>query len=197
MIIAIKGFMGSGKTTISNMFFEKYHFNKINADDIVSKIYNEDIEIIEKIQQEFELNKNNDLKNELKNLLSNQPEKIKELEEIINPKVEEKINQQIKECQTKQINCIIECQNIHELNVEYDYEILAYASKKTLVERIIKRDNRTVEEIDFFLKKQEKSQLKIQKHKQYTINTEENLKIFEQLEKIMEVINGDYNWKNS
>ncbi len=39
MIIALKGYMGTGKTTISKIICKEYDFEVINADEIVQKMY--------------------------------------------------------------------------------------------------------------------------------------------------------------
>lgn len=196
MIIVVRGLMGSGKTYLSKLLKYQFDFEVINADQIVADLYENDSLIISKINQEFGLVGEKVNKKDLLDLIREKPERLKKIEGIINNRVREEIVNLIDTYKPKDI--IIECQNIDDLNLEFDYEILAYATKKAIIERIKNRDNRSVKEIELFLQKQEKKQLKIQKHKQFTINTEvEEEELKENLEKIMEIINADYDWKNS
>lgn len=194
MIIALKGYIGSGKTTVSQLLKEQYDFQVINADYIVQQLYLNNQTLIQQVNDLFQIQDTIIDKNKIKPIIQKKPEILLQLEKIVNPYVEEEINQLLATPQKE--NIVIECQNIDDIQVEYDYAILCYAPKNELIKRIKQRDNRSEEEINQLLAKQE--QYSFVKKRQYTINTnqsEENIK--EQLEQIKEILDVDQNWKNS
>lgn len=183
MKIAIKGFIGSGKTTISNKFSSKYNYKEINADKLVAKIYDEEL-----LKDELILTFGVYKKTDIKEIVFSNKDKLKELENIIHPKLQIMIEDEITD------DCIIDAQIIDKLNIKYDYEILCFCSKEEIIKRVLKRDDRTDAEIIKILKIQE--EFRIQKKKQYVLNTEGE-DIDDDLDKIKEMMENDKNWENS
>ncbi len=180
MKIAIKGYIGSGKTTISNIIKNEFDFFIINADDIVEKLYQNDEVLKEEIVKKMNLSKFD--KKELSNVVFSNEEKLKELEEIVHPILKSKIMSFIK----KYENVIIDCQVIDKLNIDVDGEIIVYATKEEIIKRVGNRDNRSLEEINNILKLQEK--FDITKNRTYIIDSQkEDFEILEDLKKILKL----------
>ncbi len=180
MKIAIKGYIGSGKTTISNIIKNEFDFFIINADDIVEKLYQNDEVLKEEIVKKMNLSKFD--KKELSSVVFSNEEKLKELEEIVHPILKSKIMSSIK----KYENVIIDCQVIDKLNIDVDGEIIVYATKEEIIKRVGNRDNRSLEEINNILKLQEK--FDITKNRTYVIDSQkEDFEILEDLKKILKL----------
>ncbi len=184
MKIAIKGYIGSGKTTISNMIKNEFGFFIINADNIVNELYENDEVLKQKIVKEFNLSKFD--KKELSNVVFSNEEKLKKLEDIVHPILKSKILFFIK----KYENVIIDCQVIDKLDIDVDGEIIVYANKEVIIKRVKNRDNRSLEEINKILKLQEK--FVINKNRTYVIDSQkEDFEIVEDLKKILKLFENN------
>ncbi len=164
MRIAIKGYIGSGKTTISNLIKKEFDFFIINADDIVDELYQKDEKLKEEIKLKMNLKEFN--KKELAAIVFSNEEKLKDLEEIVHPILTVKIKDLI----SKYENVIIDCQVIDKLDLEIDGEIIVFADKKTIIDRVQKRDSRTIKEIENILNIQE--EFMVLKNRTYVIDSE-------------------------
>ncbi len=183
MKIAIKGYIGSGKTTISNLIKKEFDFFIINADDIVDELYQNDETLKEEIKTKMNLEKF-DKKELAKKVFSNK-DKLKELEEIVHPILVKKIE----ELSLEYENVIIDCQVIDKLKIELDGEIIVFADKETIIKRVQKRDDRSKEEIENILKIQEG--FNILKNRTYVIDSEKDVDdIIEDLKKILKLFDN-------
>ncbi|MGL5021374.1 MAG: dephospho-CoA kinase [Mycoplasmatales bacterium] len=187
MIIAIKGLIGSGKSTIANLLEEKHNFHVVNCDKIVHEMYSNDNDLTNKIVKTFNLEVF-DTK-VLGSIVFNDVDKLKELEKIVHPL----LNFKCQEIIDLYENVVIDCQIIDKLEIEYDLSILATASIDIIIDRVSKRDNRTIEDIKKIIKIQEQNYL-LEK-RMYAVNTEENIE--DVLDKIIRSFNANKNWENS
>ncbi len=106
MKIAITGYIGSGKTTISNLIKKEFDFFIINVDDIFNELYQSNEILKEEIKTKMNLEKFD--KKELANKVFSNKDKLKELEKIVHPILEKKIE----ELSLEYENVIIDCQVI-------------------------------------------------------------------------------------
>ena len=83
LLVGITGSIGMGKSTVANMF-KDHGFGVYNADDTVHYIYENDEEVINKIEAKFPGTINNGVVNRiaLRDLLNKDPSQFKDLEEI-------------------------------------------------------------------------------------------------------------------
>ncbi len=178
MIIAIKGYIGTGKSTVSKIIANTYGYKYINADEVVANLY-EDKNIQEDVCSILDLDFFS--KKEIGNIVFKNIDKLNNLEAYIHPKLEKKLNDFILENKN---NVVIDCQVIDKLNVIHDFEILCVCSKDTILNRIKNRDRRETDEIESILKIQE--QFIVQHSKVLPINTnldEDGIK--EQIDKVL------------
>lgn len=135
MRYAITGSIGTGKTTIANIFRER-GYNVYDADKIVHELY-EDKKILKEVEKIFPsafcdgvMNKN-----KIADIIFNDNNKKKELEDLIHPLVRKKIEEID--------NAIIEVPLLFESKMEdiFDKTILVYCKKDEQIERLIKRNN--------------------------------------------------------
>lgn len=185
ILIGITGIMGSGKTTIANIF-KKFNIPVIDADEISRKVtkkngsaYN-DIIInfgLEILTSDGEINRK-----KLAKIVFNDANKRKLLENIIHPLVEKERNKIINEIKQKNPNAIIalDIPLLYEAGLEktVDYVICAYADVDTAYERVKTRDN--ISKDDFIQRL--KNQLPIEekaKRSDFVIDTRKNLEQIE------------------
>ena len=187
MIIAIKGLIGSGKSTIANLLEEKHNFHVVNCDKIVHEMYSTDLDLTNKIVDTFNLDVF-DTK-VLGSIVFNDVDKLKQLESIVHPLLSIKCQEII----DLYDDVVIDCQIIDKLDIDYDLSILATASIDTIIDRVSKRDNRSVEDIKKIIEIQK--QVYLLEKRMYAINTEEN--IDDVLVKIIRSVNANKNWENS
>ena len=104
MILGITGSIGSGKTTAAKLF-SKYHFNRIDADEIGHELLKSNKNLKNKIIKDFgkEIlgkNKNIDRKR-LGDIVFNDRNKLKKLNTLMHPLIITEIKNQIKKIQNK------------------------------------------------------------------------------------------------
>ena len=149
-IIGLTGGIGSGKSTILNLF-QKLGIKTYNADESANQIINSDKETINSLKSVFgdSIYENGILnKKKLSRIVFNNSEKLNLLNSIIHPKVKLDFN---KFCEKNMNDLYIvkEAALIFDINSEdfYDKIILVIAPLEDRIERVIKRDKTTREKV--------------------------------------------------
>lgn len=185
LLIGITGIIGSGKTTIANIF-RKFNIPIINADEISRKVTKKNgsaySEIIKNFGEEI-LNAHGDIdRKKLAKIVFNDANKRKLLESIIHPLVEKERNKIINEIKQKNPDAIIvlDIPLLYEAGLEktVDYVICAYADIDTAYERVKKRDNMSKDDFIQRLKNQLPIDEKA-KRSDFVIDTRKNLEDIE------------------
>ncbi|WNM18304.1 dephospho-CoA kinase [Flavobacterium capsici] len=148
-IVGLTGGIGSGKTTIAN-YFKELGVPVYIADDEAKKIMNSD-DVILKIKNKFgedvlEDNKVN--REKMAQIVFSNPEKLKELNKIIHPEVKKHFKNWLNS--HKDSKYIIKEAAILFESGSYkdcDYIITVVATLESRIERILKRDNTTKENV--------------------------------------------------
>ncbi len=183
MLIAIKGLIGSGKTTTSNYLHEKYNAYHYNCDERVKKIYGSHKEVIERVNTEVLNNELDyiDMK-QLRSIAFGDKSKLAKLEQIIYPYLEAEIDTVSEEYDF----ILLDCQQIDKLDLDIKYNICLKLDEDILIKRVQERDNRSTDQI--------KEILNIQR--QYEINSDFTVtnngtveQLQKELDKVMEEIN--------
>lgn len=145
MIIAITGNIGSGKTTVADIF-QKAGFKVINVDKIGHELYfRPDVKkkIIRRFSERILTNGDID-RRKLKNIVFNNSKRLIELNKIVHPEIIKEIKKISK--QSKKI--VIDGALIIEAKFnEYDKLILITADKKTQISRLTMKRKYTRKEI--------------------------------------------------
>ena len=149
-IIGLTGGIGSGKSTILNLF-QKLGIKTYNADESANQIINSDKETINSLKSVFgeSIYENEILnKKKLSRIVFDNSEKLNLLNSIIHPKVKLDFN---KFCEKNMNDLYIvkEAALIFDINSEdfYDKIILVTAPLEDRIERVIKRDKTTREKV--------------------------------------------------
>jgi len=179
LLIGITGSIGTGKTTTAEMF-KDYNFGVYNADDTVHHIYENDTDVIDKIEEIFPGTKENNKVNRksLRNTLNKNPEKFKELESVVHPATRQyQIAYIEKLIEEKKFGCILDVPLLFETGGDQyvDASIVVIASEKKQQERVV--DERQIPmDVFHILKKQQMPDKEKLKKANFIISTEKNIK---------------------
>ena len=185
--VAITGGIGTGKTTISNMFSDK-GVPAFNSDEIAKEIMNTNSLLKNEIVTAFGdkvYDKNRLNKEYLSDAIFNNETLLKKINAIVHPYVADEFNSWIEEQDSKYI--IYESAIIFENQVEdFFYKIICVtASEEDVISRVMKRNNFSVDKIKSIINKQLPNDAKIQKS-DYVI---ENINISKLSDKVLEIHN--------
>ena len=86
LLVGVTGSIGMGKSTVAQMFKE-HGYGVYNADDTVHYIYENDEEVIAKVESKFPGSTKDGAVNrlELRDILNKEPDKFRDLEQIVHP----------------------------------------------------------------------------------------------------------------
>ena len=149
--VGLTGGIGSGKTTVSNFILE-YGIPVYNSDSQGKKLMNTNLELINDIVNIFgESVYNNGILNTnlLSSIVFSDPEKIKQLNNLVHPKVAEDFNQWVEKNNNQPIlikEAAILIESGAYLNM--DKIILVISKKSNRINRVSKRDNSDLESIE-------------------------------------------------
>ena len=107
-VIAVSGSIASGKDTVSKIFLD-LGCRIFDADQVVHKIFIDDKLVIKKIADHFpQAQQNNVIKREiLAQIITQNPDQIKIIEQIIHPLVQEKYQQFIELAKIDNCKCVV------------------------------------------------------------------------------------------
>ena len=149
--VGLTGGIGSGKTTVYNFLLE-YGIPVYNSDSQGKKLMNTNLELINDIVNIFgESVYNNGVLNTnlLSSIVFSDPEKIKQLNNLVHPKVAEDFNQWVGKNNNQPIlikEAAILIESGAYLNM--DKIILVISKKSNRINRVSKRDNSDFESIE-------------------------------------------------
>nr|WP_299135406.1 dephospho-CoA kinase [uncultured Tenacibaculum sp.] len=165
MVIGLTGGIGSGKSTVAKLFSKFNNIAIYNADLEAKKLMNTSSEIKNKLIKEFsnEVYKSNQLNRPfLANIVFNNNERLNSLNSIVHPVVHNHLNNFIKINNNKEYilyeNAIL---FENKSNLFCDKIITVTAPIKTRIQRVIKRDNSTYEDVEKRINNQWKDSKKI------------------------------------
>ncbi|RXM41883.1 dephospho-CoA kinase [Flavobacterium sp. YO64] len=189
-VIGLTGGIGSGKTTIANFFKEKGVPVYI-ADDEAKKVM-QSIEIIDQIKSVFgeTLFENNILnRSKLAEIVFNNADKLAQLNAIVHPAVKKDFENWLQQHKNDQY-VVYEAAILFESGryKECDYIVTVTAPIEVRIERVIKRDNTTREQVLSRMEMQWNDEKRISLSN-FVINNS-NLKIAnEEVVKILKILN--------
>lgn len=156
IVVGLTGGIGSGKTTVSNMFKE-LGVPVYIADVEAKKLMNSSIIVKRKLIELFGQNayENNELNRTfIASKIFNNDSYLKKMNAIIHPNVAIHFKKWLKKQTAKYV--IKEAAIIfeHHMQTQYDFIILVIADEKMRINRILKRDNTTKDKILAIMKHQ-------------------------------------------
>ena len=153
--IGLTGGIGSGKTTVANMFKNK-NIPVFIADVEAKKILN-DPSVAQDVANTFNISLTNDGlidKSELASIVFKDKEALEKLNSIIHPKVQQSFQKWIRNIDAPYI--IYEAAIIFEKDraSDFDFTILITAPEEVRIERVVQRDYSSEEEVKSRMKSQ-------------------------------------------
>ena len=178
LLIGVTGSIGMGKSTVAKMFTE-YGFGLYNADDTVHYIYENDEEVINKIEESFPGTKSEGKVNRiaLRDILNKEPMKFRDLEKIVHPATRRYqivyIEKLISDGST---GCILDIHLLFETGGEkyIDVSVVVTASEEKQKERVVS-ERKVPLEIFNSIKSQQMPDREKLKKADYIISTDQTL----------------------
>ncbi|OPJ55513.1 dephospho-CoA kinase [Alkalithermobacter paradoxus] len=168
-IIGLTGSIGSGKSTVSDILIKK-GFKIVDADKISRKILDKNsvafIEVVEHFGEEILQDDGNIDRKKLGSIVFSDDEKLKKLNSITHPKIEQNIKSEIENYKNKGVDIVfLDAPLLIEANLTgmVDLVLLIICSYEVQIQRIINRDNITKEEAI----KRINSQMSVEDKKKY------------------------------
>ncbi len=145
--IGLTGGAGIGKTTLCKEIEKNFEAVIINSDKLSKKIVEKGslafLKIKEKFGEDYIAEDGNLNRKKIRNLIVENNQARKDLENIVHPAVLEMTKKKMEEAQKKVRYVIVEVPLLFELNLSYlfDFTILISSTKEAQIKRLMQRDN--------------------------------------------------------
>ena len=178
LLVGITGSIGMGKSTVAQMFKE-HGYGVYNADDTVHYIYENDAEVIEKVERQFPGSTKDGVVNRLalRNILNKEPDKFRDLEQIVHPVTRKYQIIYIKKLiEEGKMGCALDIPLLFETGGEkyVDVSVVVTASEATQQSRVV-LERKVPLEIFNAIKDQQMPDRDKLKKADYIISTDNNI----------------------
>ena len=178
LLVGVTGSIGMGKSTVAQMFKE-HGYGVYNADDTVHYIYENDEEVIAKVESKFPGSTKDGAVNRLalRDILNKEPDKFRELEQIVHPVTRKYQIIYIKKLiEEGKAGCVLDIPLLFETGGEkyVDISIVVTASKETQKSRVVS-DRKVPLEIFNAIKGQQMPDRDKLKKADYIISTDSDI----------------------
>ena len=141
LLVGVTGSIGMGKSTVAQMFKE-HGYGVYNADDTVHYIYEKDDDVIAKVESKFPGSTNNGVVNRiaLRDILNKDPQKFRDLEQIVHPVTRNYQIMYIKKLiEEGKMGCVLDIPLLFETGGEkyVDVSVVVTASEETQKSRVV------------------------------------------------------------
>jgi dephospho-CoA kinase len=174
--IILTGGIGTGKSTTASLL-KLYGYKIIDADKISKEVFEEKKEIIKKLFGTTN-------RKEIRKIVFNDKEKLKQLEEIILPEVKKRVFELAKKYEKDNVPYFVDLPLYFEKQnyKEFNKVLVVYAPKEVQIKRVMQRDNASKEEVEAILK----NQMDIEEKKNLATFIVDNSKDLKHLQKEIE-----------
>ena len=178
LLVGVTGSIGRGKSTVAQMFKE-YGYGVYNADDTVHYIYENDVEVIAKVESKFPGSTKDGAVDRLalRDMLNKEPEKFRDLEQIVHPVTRKYQIIYIKKLiEEGKIGCVLDIPLLFETGGEkyVDISIVVTASEEIQRSRVV-LDRKVPLEIFNAIKDQQMPDRDKLKKADYIISTDSDI----------------------
>ena len=178
LLVGVTGSIGMGKSTVANMF-KDHGYGVYNADDTVHYIYENDEEVIEKVERQFPGSTKNGAVNRLalRDILNKDPDKFRDLEQIVHPVTRKYQIIYIKKLiEEGKMGCVLDIPLLFETGGEkyVDVSVVVTASEATQQSRVV-LERKVPLEIFNAIKDQQMPDRDKLKKADYIISTDNNI----------------------
>ena len=178
LLVGVTGSIGMGKSTVAQMF-KDHGYGVYNADDTVHYIYENDVEVIEKVERQFPGSTKDGVVNRLalRDILNKDPEKFRDLEQIVHPVTRKYQIIYIKKLiEEGKMGCVLDIPLLFETGGEkyVDVSVVVTASEATQQSRVV-LERKVPLEIFNAIKDQQMPDRDKLKKADYIISTDNNI----------------------
>ena len=178
LLVGVTGSIGMGKSTVAQMF-KDHGYGVYNADDTVHYIYENDGEVIEKVERQFPGSTKNGAVNRLalRDILNKDPDKFRDLEQIVHPVTRKYQIIYIKKLiEEGKMGCVLDIPLLFETGGEkyVDVSVVVTASEATQQSRVVS-ERKVPLEIFNAIKDQQMPDRDKLKKADYIISTDNNI----------------------
>ncbi len=178
LLVGVTGSIGMGKSTVAQMFKE-HGYGVYNADDTVHYIYENDEEVIEKVERQFPGSTKDGVVNRLalRDILNKDPDKFRDLEQIVHPVTRKyQIIYMKKLIEEGKMGCVLDIPLLFETGGEkyVDVSVVVTASEATQQSRVV-LERKVPLEIFNAIKDQQMPDRDKLKKADYIISTDNNI----------------------
>ena len=178
LLVGITGSIGMGKSTVAQMF-KDHSYGIYNADDTVHYIYENDEEVIEKVERQFPGSTKDGAVNRLalRDILNKDPDKFRDLEQIVHPVTRKYQIVYIKKLiEEGKMGCVLDIPLLFETGGEkyVDVSVVVTASEATQQSRVVLERKVPIEIFNAIKDQQMPDRDKLKKA-DYIISTDNNI----------------------
>ncbi len=178
LLVGVTGSIGMGKSTVAQMF-KDHGYGVYNADDTVHYIYENDVEVIEKVERQFPGSTKDGAVNRLalRDILNKDPDKFRDLEQIVHPVTRKyQIIYLKKLIEEGKMGCVLDIPLLFETGGEkyVDVSVVVTASEATQQSRVV-LERKVPLEIFNAIKDQQMPDRDKLKKADYIISTDNNI----------------------
>ena len=178
LLVGVTGSIGMGKSTVAQMFKE-HGYGVYNADDTVHYIYENDEEVIKKVERQFPGSTKDGVVNRLalRDILNKDPDKFRDLEQIVHPVTRKYQIIYIKKLIAEgKMGCVLDIPLLFETGGEkyVDVSVVVTASEATQQSRVV-LERKVPLEIFNAIKDQQMPDRDKLKKADYIISTDNNI----------------------
>ena len=178
LLVGVTGSIGMGKSTVAQMF-KDHGYGVYNADDTVHYIYENDEEVIEKVEKRFPGSTKDGAVNRLalRDILNKDPDKFRDLEQIVHPATRKYQIIYIKKLiEEGKMGCVLDIPLLFETGGEkyVDVSVVVTASEATQQSRVV-LERKVPLEIFNAIKDQQMPDRDKLKKADYIISTDNNI----------------------
>ena len=178
LLVGVTGSIGMGKSTVAQMF-KDHGYGVYNADDTVHYIYENDVEVIEKVERQFPGSTKDGVVNRLalRDILNKDPDKFRDLEQIVHPVTRKYQIIYIKKLiEEGKMGCVLDIPLLFETGGEkyVDVSVVVTASEATQQSRVV-LERKVPLEIFNAIKDQQMPDRDKLKKADYIISTDNNI----------------------
>ena len=178
LLVGVTGSIGMGKSTVAQMF-KDHGYGVYNADDTVHYIYENDEEVIEKVERQFPGSTKDGVVNRLalRDILNKDPDKFRDLEQIVHPVTRQYQIIYIKKLiEEGKMGCVLDIPLLFETGGEkyVDVSVVVTASEATQKSRVVLERKVPVEIFNAIKDQQMPDRDKLKKA-DYIISTDNNI----------------------
>lgn len=188
LVIGLTGGIGSGKTTVANLFADTYGIDIIDADIVAREVVEPNTfglnAIVEKCGKEILLEDGTLNRAKLRNAIFSKPELKAWLNNLLHPLIREKMQQDINQSQSPYCLLVVPLMVENNLQTMTHRLLVVDVDEQVQIERTQQRDNVSIEQIKNILASQASREQRLDAADDVITNNGDNKALVSQVEQL-------------